>query len=80
MSTRSDAARVRIKAVAANRAAEPGSLEFKAASSLAAALYVTDNLDRARALITRARHTNPTTRTTALDLLHQLTEEENTTQ
>lgn len=79
MSARYIAGRVRIKAVAANRAAQPGTPEFKTTSSVAAALYVTEDVDRARHLITHAAHIDGTTRATALDLLHQLTEQENTT-
>jgi hypothetical protein len=79
MSARDTAIRVRIKAVAANRAAEPGTPAFRATSSLAAALYVTEDVNRARDLITRAPHVNPTTRAAALDLLDQLTNQEDTT-
>ncbi|MGW8438809.1 hypothetical protein ACWGKS_26980 [Nocardiopsis sp. NPDC055879] len=79
MSARYIAARVRTKAIAANRATQPGTPEFKTTSSVAAALYITEDIDRARHLITHAAHIDDTTRANALDLLHQLTEQENTT-
>lgn len=79
MSSRAYAVRIQRRATATHRAAQPGTPEFKAAGSLAAALFLTRDTERARDLITRNHTTAPNIRAAALELLHQLTEQENTT-
>jgi hypothetical protein len=73
MSSRPHAGRLLAKASAAQRAAEPHTLAFRGAGSLASALFLTQDTDRARTLITHNQTTDPATRAAALDLLDQLT-------
>lgn len=79
MSSRAYAVRIQRRATATHRAAQPGTPEFKAAGSLAAALFLTRDTERARDLITRNHATAPDIRAAALDLLNQFINQEGIT-
>lgn len=76
--TRPHAGRALAKATTAHKATTPGTVEFRASGCVAAALFLTNDTDRALTLLTNSAHMDAPTQAAALALFHHITAEENT--